>query len=332
MKPRRYPWVLSGALIAAGFACLLGMRASASAADAYPSRPIRIVVPFAPGGAVDAVARLDAQYLTKELGQQVFVDNRGGAGGTIGSAFVARASPDGYTLRADPLSSAVINGLVYKNLPFDPRRDFVPVAELAETPTLLVINAGLPATTLQQFIALAKAHPGEFNFGSTGVGSSVQLEGVLFAMKAGVKLVHVPFRGAGPAVEALVAGQTQMQVGSISAFLPFIQAGKLRVLCVNGDHRIALFPDVPTAAEAGLPDFVLPDWYGLFAPKGTPNEIVARLHRAVLAVEANPELRQRLGNLGLAPVNTSTAEFAAFWQGEFDRWAPIVTAANMSLN
>jgi tripartite-type tricarboxylate transporter receptor subunit TctC len=308
------------------------MRAPAPAADAYPSRPIRIVVPFAPGGAVDAVARLDAQYLTEELGQQVFIDNRGGAGGTIGSAYVAKSVPDGYTLRADPLSSAVINGLIYKDLPFDPRHDFAPVAELAETPTLLVINAGLPATTLQQFIALAKAHPGEFNFGSTGVGSSVQLEGVLFEIKAGVKLVHVPFRGAGPAVEALVAGQTQMQVGSISAFLPFLRAGKLRALCVNSDHRIALLPDVPTAAEAGLPDFVLPDWYGLFAPKGTADEIVMRLHQAVVTAEANPELSSRLANLGLTPVDKSTAQFAAFWQSEFDRWAPIVKAANISLN
>jgi tripartite-type tricarboxylate transporter receptor subunit TctC len=302
------------------------------AASGYPSRPIRIVVPFAPGGAVDAVARLDAQYLTGELGQQVFVDNRGGAGGTIGSAYVAKAAPDGYTLRADPLSSAVINGLVYKNLPFDPRHDFTPVAELAETPTLLVINAALPAKTLQQFIALAKQHPGQFNFGSTGVGSSVQLEGVLFEMKTGVKMVHVPFRGAGPAVEALVAGQTQMQVGSISAFLPFIRAGKLRALCIDSDQRSALLPDVPTAAEAGLPDFVLPDWYGLFAPKGTPDPVVARLHQALVKVMANPALREKLGNLGLTPVDKSTAEFAAFWQSQFDRWAPIVKAANITLH
>lgn len=328
MKRPRY----SLALIASAVACLLGTRVPVPAADAYPSRPIRIVVPFAPGGAVDAVARLDAQYLSKELGQQVFIDNRGGAGGTIGSEYVARSAPDGYTLRADPLSSAVINGLVYKDLPFDPRHDFAPVAELAETPTLLVINAALPAATLAEFIALAKAHPGEFNFGSTGIGSSVQLEGVQFEIKAGVKLVHVPFRGAGPAVEALVAGQTQMQVGSISAFLPFLQAGKLRALCVNSDHRIALLPDVPTAAEAGLPDFILPDWYGLFAPKGTPDAIVARLHRALVNAEANPDLPQRLANLGLTPVDKSTAQFAAFWQSEFDRWAPIVKAANITPN
>jgi tripartite-type tricarboxylate transporter receptor subunit TctC len=325
-RPRQL-WVL----VAMAAALFVGLQAP-SAADDYPSRPIRIVVPFAPGGAVDAVARLDAQYLTGELGRQVFVDNRGGAGGTIGSAFVAKAVPDGYTLRADPLSSAVINGLVYKNLPFDPRHDFTPVAELAETPTLLVINAGLPAKTLQEFIALAKRHPGEFNFGSTGVGSSVQLEGVLFEMKAGVKLVHVPFRGAGPAVEALVAGQTQMQVGSISAFLPFIRAGKLRALCIDSDQRSSLLPGVPTAAEAGLSDFILPDWYGLFAPKGTPDPVVARLHRALLKVTANPALRQKLGNLGLTPVDKSTADFAAFWQSQFDRWAPIVKAANVTLN
>jgi tripartite-type tricarboxylate transporter receptor subunit TctC len=322
----------SFARVATALVFVLAADASARAADSYPSHPIRIVVPFAPGGAVDAVARLDAQYLTGELGQPAFVDNRGGAGGIIGSTFVAKAPADGYTLRADPLSSAVINRLVYKNLPFDPRHDFAPVAELAETPTLLVISAGLPATTLQQFIALARQHPGQFNFGSTGVGSSVQLEGVLFEIKAGVKLVHVPFRGAGPAVEALVAGQTQMQVGSISAFLPFIRAGKLRALCVNSAHRIALFPDVPTAAEAGLADFILPDWYGLFAPKGTPDAIVARLHQAIIQAEANPELRAKLANLGLTPVDKTTAEFGAFWQSEFDRWAPIVKAANITMD
>lgn len=300
-----------------------------AAADSYPSRPVRIVVPFAPDGAVDLVARLTAQYLTREFGQRVFVDNRGGAGGTIGDAFVAAAPPDGYTLKADPLSSSVIDGLVYRKLPYDPRHAFAPVAELAETPTMLVINAGLPATTLAQFIALARRNPGKFNFGSTGVGSSVHLEGVLFESKTGTKLVHVPFRGAGPAVAALVAGETQMQVGSVTAFLPFIRAGKLRALCVNSEHRIPLFPDLPTAAEAGLPGFILPDWYGLFTPAGTPPAIVARLHDAITKSLADPQMRRQLAAAGFTPVNKSTAQFAAYWQQQFEFWAPIVKASGI---
>jgi tripartite-type tricarboxylate transporter receptor subunit TctC len=317
--------------IATIFVFAMTLSGSSRAADTFPNRPIRIVVPFAPGGAVDVVARLAAQYLTGELGQQVFVDNCGGAGGTVGSAFVANAAPDGYTLKADPVSSAVINGLVYTKLPYDPRA-FVPVAELAESPTLLVINANLPAATLRDFIALAKANPGKFNFGSTGAGSSVHLEGVLFETRAGVKLVHVPFRGAGPAVEALLAGQTQMQIGSVSAFLPFIRAGKLRALSVNSERRIPLLPDVPTAAEAGLPDFILPDWYGLFAPKGTPDDVIARLHGAITKVLANPELQRRLAEMGLTTVNKTSAEFAAFWAREFDLWTPVVKASDITLD
>jgi tripartite-type tricarboxylate transporter receptor subunit TctC len=303
---------------------------SSRAADPYPSHPIRVVVPFAPGGAVDLIARLTAQYLTREFGQRVYVDNRGGAGGTIGSAFVAGAPADGYTLKADPLSSSVIDGLVYPKLPYDPRHAFAPIAELAETPTLLVINAGLPATTLQQFVALARRNPGKFNFGSTGVGGSVHLEGVLFESMTGTKLVHVPFRGAGPAVAALVAGETQMQVGSVSAFLPFIRAGKLRALCVNSEHRSPLFPDVPTAAEAGLSGFILPDWYALFAPSGTAAPIIARLHDAVAKSLADPQMQRELAAAGFAPVNKSTAAFGAYWQQQFDFWAPIVKASGIA--
>jgi tripartite-type tricarboxylate transporter receptor subunit TctC len=290
------------------------------------------VVPFVPGGAVDLVGRLAAQYLTDELGQQVFVDNRSGAGGAVGSAFVANAPADGYTLVLQSVSSAVINGLVYRKLPFDPRTGFAPIAEIAESPTLLVINADLPATTLQEFIALAKQNPGKFNFGSTGAGGSVHLAGVLFETKTGTTLVHIPFHGAGPAVAALVAGETQMEIGSVSAFLPFIRAGKLRALCVNSEQRIELLPDVPTAEQAGLPGYILPDWYGMFAPRGTPAAVVARLEHAISKIVAKPQMRQRLADLAMSPVSKSSAEFATFWNGQFDFWTPIVKAAGVTLD
>jgi tripartite-type tricarboxylate transporter receptor subunit TctC len=305
---------------------------SCSADDFYPTHPIRLVVPFVPGGAVDLVGRLAAQYLTDELGQQVFVDNRSGAGGAVGSAFVANAPADGYTLVLHSVSSAVINGLVYRKLPFDPRNGFAPIAEIAESPTLLVINADLPATTLQEFIALAKQNPGKFNFGSTGAGGSVHLAGVLFETKTGTTLVHIPFHGAGPAVAALVAGETQMEIGSVSAFLPFIRAGELRALSVNSEQRIELLPDVPTAEQAGLPGYILPDWYGMFAPRGTPAAVVARLEHAISKIVAKPQMRQRLADLAMSPVSKSSAEFATFWNGQFDFWTPIVKAAGVTLD
>jgi len=328
---RRNALRLSGRIVAA-LAFSVAADGQSFAADSYPSGPIRVVVPFVPGGAVDLVGRLVAQYLGAAFGQEVFVDNRGGAGGSIGSAYVARAAANGYTLIVQSVSSAVINGLVYKKLPYDLRHDFTPVAEIAQSPTLLVINAKLPATNLREFIALAKDNPGKFNFGSTGVGGSVHMAGVLFEAMTGTKLVHVPFRGAGPAVEALVAGETQMEVGSVIAFLPFVRSGQLRALCVNGDERIALLRDVPTAAQAGLPRFVLPDWYGMFAPHGTPDDVVARLQQAVAAMLAKPEVTQRLAGLGLSPVSKTPAEFAAYWNSEFDFWAPIVKASGVSLD
>jgi tripartite-type tricarboxylate transporter receptor subunit TctC len=260
------------AILAAGaaFAGLEGR--TARAADAYPTRPIRLVVPFAPGGAVDIVGRLAAHYLSDALGQQVYVENKSGAGGSLGTDMVVRAQPDGYTLLLHTVSSAVINALTYTNLPYDPRKDLIPITEIAASQTLIVINAQVPAATLPQFVDLVRKNPGRYKFASTGVGSSVHLGGQLFATREGLDMVHVPYRGEGDAIKDLVAGETQMETGVASAFLPFIRAGKLRALCVNGSRRLPLLPEVPTAAEAGLADFELPNWYALYAPRGISDD------------------------------------------------------------
>jgi tripartite-type tricarboxylate transporter receptor subunit TctC len=303
----------------------------AHAADAYPTRPIRLVVPFAPGGAVDIVDRLTAHYLSGQLGQQVYVENKSGAGGSIGTDIVARAAPDGYTLLLHTVSSAVINALTYTNLPFDARKDLVPITEIAASQTLIVINAQVPATTLQQFVELVRRNPGQYKFASTGVGSSVHLGGQLFATREGLDMVHVPYRGEGDAIKDLVAGETQMETGVASAFLPFIRAGKLRALCVNGSKRLALLPDVPTAAEAGLPDFELPNWYALYAPRGVPGDITQRIYRSTVKILQLPELRARLTEFALDTIGSSPTEMAAYLEQQFQFWTPVVEASGVRL-
>jgi tripartite-type tricarboxylate transporter receptor subunit TctC len=303
----------------------------AGAAEAYPVRPIRLVVPFAPGGAVDIVGRLAAHYLSDELGQQVYVENKSGAGGSLGTDMVARAAPDGYTLLLHTVSSAVINALTYANLPYDPRNALVPITEIAASQTLIVINAQVPAATLQQFVELVRKHPGQFKFASTGVGTSVHLGGQLFATREGLDMVHVPYRGEGDAIKDLVAGETQMETGVASAFLPFIRAGKLRALCVNGGKRLAVLPDVPTAAEAGLRDFELPNWYALYAPRGISDSVMQRIYQSTVKILALPELRDRLAEFALDSVGSSPTEMAAYLDRQFAFWAPVVEASGVRL-
>lgn len=303
----------------------------ALADGAWPARPVKLVVPFAPGGAVDIVGRLAARYLSDELKQQVFVENKSGAGGSLGTEFVAKAAPDGYALLLHTVSSAVINALTYTNLRYDPRRDLVAITEIAAAQTLVVISAKVPATTLQQFVDLVRKNPDRYKFGSTGTGGSVHLDGQLFATRLGLDMVHVPYRGEGEAIKDLVAGVTQMETGVVSAFLPFIHSGQLRALCVNGPKRIALLPDVPTAAEAGLADFDLPNWYALYAPRGLPEEITQRIYQAVVKVLALPEVHERLTEIGLDSVGSSPSEMAAYLERQFEFWTPVVAASGVRL-
>jgi tripartite-type tricarboxylate transporter receptor subunit TctC len=301
----------------------------AHAQEAWPARPIKIVVPFAPGGAVDIVGRLTTRYMSDELNQQVYVENRSGAGGSLGTEFVAKSPADGYTLLLHTVSSAVINALIYANLRYDPRKDLVPVTEIAAAQTLVVVSATVPATTLQQFVELVRQSPGRFKFGSTGTGGSVHLAGQLFATRLKLDMVHVPYRGEGDAIKDLVAGETQMETGVASAFLPFIRGGQLRALCVNGPRRLPLLPNVPTAAEAGLPDFELPNWYALYAPRGVPEVAVERLYQSVVRVLALPEVHGRLTEFGLDSVGSSPSEMAAYLQRQFDFWTPVVEASGV---
>jgi tripartite-type tricarboxylate transporter receptor subunit TctC len=319
-------------LTAAAGMTLAGLqRHVAHAADAYPTRPIRLVVPFAPGGAVDMVGRLTAHYLSEELGQQVYVENKSGAGGSIGTDLVARAQPDGYTLLLHTVSSAVINALTYTNLPFDSHKDLVPITEIAASQTLIVINAKVPATTLQQFVELVRRNPGQYKFASTGVGGSVHLGGQLFATREGLDMVHVPYRGEGDAIKDLIAGETQMETGVASAFLPFIRAGQLRALCVNGPKRLALLPDVPTAAEAGLTDFELPNWYAIYAPRGVPDNVTRLIYQSTVKILQLPDVRARLAEFGLESVGSSPTEMAAYLDQQFQFWAPVVKASGVRL-
>jgi tripartite-type tricarboxylate transporter receptor subunit TctC len=315
-------------------AALAGTILALSAAQAetgYPTHPIRMIVPYAAGGAADVVARVAAHELASVLGQEVFVDNRGGAGGTIGSELGFKAAADGYTLVMHTVSSAVLNSFLYNHLNFDPH-GFVPIGEIGIAPTLLIINSKVPAKTLAEFIALEKAAPGKFRYGSSGVGAIMHLSGELFTTMTQSRIVHVPYRGEGPALKDLLAGQTQMEVGIAGAVLPFIRNGELRALCVNAKERLPLLPDVPTSAEAGLPGFESFNWYAVFGPPGTPGDIVQRVSAALVEAVGRPEVRKRLADLGVETVTSTPAELETFWNQQLKFWEPVVKAAGAKLN
>ncbi len=309
-------------------ACLGVMAAPVAPAHAqgaaYPTKPIRLVVPFPPGGATDILARAIAQRWSETLGQQVVVDNRPGAGGNIGSDLVAKSAPDGYTLLMGTVGTHAINPSLYTKMPYDHIRDFAPVILVAGVPNVMEVNPSVPAHTVQEFIAYAKANPGKVNFASSGSGTSIHLSGELFKVMAGVEMTHVPYKGSAPALQDLLGGQVQVMFDNLPPSLPQIRSGKLRALAVTSATRSAALPDVPTIAESGLPGFEASSWFGVLAPAGTPPAIIARLNADGVKWLATPEAKEKMLTLGANAVGGSPEDFAAHIRAETAKWAKVV--------
>ena len=310
--------------LALALAALAAFAVAAPAfAQAYPSRPIKVVVPFSPGGAVDGPMRVIAQELSQRLGQQVVVDNRPGAGSTIGSEVVAKSAPDGYTLLLASQTNA-ISATLYSKLAFDPVEDFVAVSLIGREPGVVVVHPSLPVHTLQELVAYAKARPGRIDYASSGNGSGQHLFMAMLASMTGMQLTHVPYRGSGQATADLLGGQVLVSIPGTAGMVGHIRAGKLRALAVTGASRSPQLPDVPTVAEAGVPGYEAYVWMGLLAPRNTPAAIVERLHAALADVLATDAVRRHMAGAGIEVVGSTPAEFAAFYRAERDRWAKVI--------
>jgi tripartite-type tricarboxylate transporter receptor subunit TctC len=301
-------------------------------ADDYPDKPVKMVVPFPAGGSIDIVARLVGQELAKTLGQSVVVDNRSGAGGSIGTDAVAKAAPDGYTLLMGSASSLAANRALYSKLPYDPEKDFSAISLVALQPNVLLVHPSVPAKTVAELIAYAKANPGELNYASAGAGTSQHLAAELFRSKTGVDIVHVPYRGGAPALIDLMAGQVQLMFETIPTAIQPVQSGQLRALAVTTVKRSSMLPDLPTIEEAGVAGYVARGWVGLVAPAGTPAPIIEKLGRATQVIVRKPEITRRLTELGLEVAASSPAEFGDFIRTEVAAFKEVVAAAKISLD
>jgi tripartite-type tricarboxylate transporter receptor subunit TctC len=310
---------------------LLATAAASAFAQSYPSRPIRIVVPLSPGGFADVPTRLIAPKLSAALGQQVFVDNRPGAGGSIGTDYVAKSQADGYTLLV-AATPHVIAPSLYKKLPYDALADFAPIMQFAAGPYVLVVNPKLPAATVRELVAAAKAAPGRIDFASSGNGSAQHLVGALFNSAAGIELNHVPYKGSGPAMQDLLSGQVSVSFAGTPNVMPHVRSGKLRALGVTTAKRSPDLPDVPTIAEAGVPGYEATLWLGLAAPAGTPAEIVQRLHAETAKVLQDAEVQQGFRAAGVESSVLGPAEFGAFMRAEHDKWGKVVRETGATVN
>lgn len=298
--------------------------ASVSHAQSWPAKPIRWVVPFAPGGTTDILARTIAEKLTTALGKPVIVENNPGAGGGVGATQTAKAAPDGYTIMGGTISTHAINASLYKTLPYDPVKDFVPITLIARVPNLLVVNPDVPAKSVKELIALLKANPGKYTFASSGNGTSQHLSGELFKSMAGVDMQHIPYKGSPPALQDVVGGQVTMTFDNITTAWPLAKAGKLRALAVTTAKRSPIAPDVPTLAESGLAGYEVGSWQGVFAPAGTPPDVVKRLNTEIVKIINMPDVRAKLEALGAEPVGNSSEEFATIVKSEVAKWAKVV--------
>jgi tripartite-type tricarboxylate transporter receptor subunit TctC len=321
------------ARLAAAIAILLAPLGwhGAAAQDKYPSRVVRIIVPTPAGGPVDVMARLVANQISPTLGQSVIIDNRGGAGNTIGSAEAARATADGYTLLYSSSSGLVIAPMLQKSAGYDPLKSYDPIALVAATANILVVHPSVPAKSVRELIANAKAHPGTINFSSGGVGTLPHLIGEYFKSRAGINVLHVPYRGGGPSIQDVVAGHIQFTFEGISVLLPLIQAGQLRALAITSQKRSPLLPDVPTMIESGFPDFTTSAWTGLLAPAGTPPEVIGRLNGAVNTALQGAEMKAALDRLAGDALGGTPQELTKVIESDIGKWAPIVKALNLQL-
>ena len=305
---------------------LVGLDAASAGAQTYPSKPIRMIVPFAPGGGTDILARIIGQQLADAWGQAVNVENRAGASGNVGTELVARSVPDGHTL-VMAINTHAVNASLYSKLPFDPVKDFAPVILTATTANILVVHPSVPANSVQALIALAKAQPGRLNYASGGSGTTSHLAAELFKTMAGVDMVHVPYKGGGAAYTDLLAGQVQLYFVGIPGTVQYLKAGRLRALGVTTPRRSPAAPEVPTIAESGLPGFAATTWWGILAPAGTPQPIIARIDFEVARILKQPEVRARLDAQGFEPVASTPESFTAFMRSEIELWAKAVKAS-----
>ena len=312
-------------------ALLAGLPLAALAQGAYPTKPIRLIVAFPPAGSTDIIARLVGQKLSERLGQQVIIDNRGGAGGMIGTELAARATADGYTLTMGTTSTHVIAPAAYPTVKYDPIKDFVPLTLVASTPYLLVVNPSVQAKTLKEFIGLMKAQPGKLNYASAGAGSTTHLAMEMLKLASGTDIVHVPYNGNGPAGTAVLGGQVQALFGSMPAVLPQAKAGKMRPIAVGTLKRSPALPDVPTVAEQGFPGFEVSLWLGFFSPTGTPGPINARLTKELVAIAKSPEMKEQFERNGADPAWATSAELTKLMKEELAKYSKVIKAANIKL-
>jgi len=295
----------------------------------YPTKPIRLIIPFAPGGTNDIYGRLIGARLSETLRQQVVIDNRPGAGGSIGADLAAKSPSDGYTLVIGHIGTLAVNPTLYPKLPYDPVKDFQPISMLAKVANILVVHPSLPAKSVKELIALAKAKPGALVYGSGGVGGAGHLATEYFKMMGRINIVHVPYKGTGPALIDLLAGQTQLVFAGVPGIAAHVRAGKLRALGVSTAKRLAVFPDLPTIDEAGVRGYEATQWYGVLAPAGAPQPIVAKLNGAIVGALETAQMRERLAADGSEPFGSTPAEFLDFIRKEIARWAPVIKAAGM---
>ena len=309
--------------------CALCLGYGCAFAQAYPSHPIRLILPFPAGGPSDIIARTFGAKLGEALGQQVVADNRGGASGVIGAEIAARATPDGYTLFLGTIGVLTLNPNLYRKLPYDPQRDFRPVTLLSQSPYILLVYPGLPARSVKELVALAKSRPGRMNFASGGNGTGNHISGELLKLAAGVDIVHVPYKGASLAVGDLIAGNVQMLFINVLPALPHVKSGRARALAVTSAHRSPVLPDVPTFGEAGYPAVENGSWHGIVVPAGVPPAIVKRLHDELARIARQPDLKSRLEAQGAEVIGNTPDEFAAFIVSERERWGKVIRAAGI---